>query len=227
MGRISDEDIQRVRDATDLIGLISERILLKPKGRLQWGLCPFHGEKTPSFKVDPATQLWHCFGCGLGGDVFGFVMRSDNVDFPDAVRMLADRSRIELVEEAGGVPRGRKERIFAACEEAATFYQKVLSGSREPGPEDARRYLGGRGLGSEIAKSWRLGYAPGRGALVKHLSQQGFSAEEMVDANLALKDDSGRLKDRFYERVMFPINDLQGRVIAFGEIGRASCWERV
>lgn len=216
MGRISDEDIQRVRDATDLIGLISERVLLKPKGRLQWGLCPFHGEKTPSFKVDPATQLWHCFGCGLGGDVFGFVMRSDNVDFPDAVRMLADRSRIELVEEAGGVPRGRKERIFAACEEAATFYQKVLSGSREPGPDEARRYLGGRGLGSEIAKSWRLGYAPGRGALVKHLSQLGFSADEMVDANLALKDDSGRLKDRFYERVMFPINDLQGRVIAFG-----------
>lgn len=216
MGRITDEDIQRVRDATDLVSLISERVVLKPKGRLQWGLCPFHGEKTPSFKVDPATQLWHCFGCGLGGDVFGFVMRIDNVDFPDAVRLLADRANIELVEEtAGGAPRGRKERLYAALDEAATFYAKTLTSSRDRGPEEARKYLGGRGFGSDVAKSWQLGFAPGRGALVRHLREKGFSADEMVDANLALRGDSG-LKDRFYERVMFPISDLQGRVIAFG-----------
>lgn len=216
MGRITDEDIQRVRDATDLVSLIGERIVLKPKGRLQWGLCPFHGEKTPSFKVDPATQLWHCFGCGLGGDAFGFVMKTDNVEFPEAVRLLADRAHIELAEEAaGGMPRGRKERLYAALDEAAAYYARMLTGSREPGPEEARRYLGGRGFGSEVAKSWRLGFAPGRGALVRHLREKGFSADELVDANLALKGDHG-LKDRFYERVMFPISDLQGRVIAFG-----------
>ncbi len=104
MGRISDDDIRRVRDATDLISVVSERVLLKQKGRLFWGCCPFHAEKTPSFKVDPATQLWHCFGCGLGGDAYGFLMRTENVEFVDAVRILADRSHIEITEEAGGVP---------------------------------------------------------------------------------------------------------------------------
>ena len=106
MGRISDEDVRRVRDATDLVSLVSERVVLKQKGRLHWGCCPFHAEKTASFKVDPGTQLWHCFGCGLGGDAYGFLMRAENVEFLDAVRILADRSNIEIVEEAGGVPRG-------------------------------------------------------------------------------------------------------------------------
>ena len=93
MGRISDEDVRRVRDATDLVSLVSERVVLKQKGRLHWGCCPFHAEKTASFKVDPATQLWHCFGCGLGGDAYGFLMRAENVDFLDAVRILADRGQ--------------------------------------------------------------------------------------------------------------------------------------
>ncbi len=216
MGRISDEDVQRVRDATDVVSLISERIVLKPKGRLFWGLCPFHGEKTPSFKVDPATQLWHCFGCGKGGDVFGFVMESDSVEFPDAVRLLADRSRIDIVEEAGGVPRGRKERLLAALDEAATFYARALTGSRDSGPETARDYLAKRGFGSGVAKTWTLGYSPGRGALVQHLTGLGFAHDELVDANLALSGAGGALKDRFYERIMFPIRDLQGRTIAFG-----------
>ena len=104
MGRISDEDVRRVRDATDLVSLVQERVVLKQKGRLFWGCCPFHQEKTPSFKVDPATQLWHCFGCGLGGDAYGWVMRTESVDFGEAVRSLADRAHIEIVETAGGVP---------------------------------------------------------------------------------------------------------------------------
>lgn len=216
MGRISDEDIGRVRDATDLVGLISERIVLKQKGRLFWGLCPFHGEKTPSFKVDPATQLWHCFGCGKGGDAFGFVIESDRVDFPDAVRLLAERARIDIVEEGVSVSRGRKDRLISACEEAASFYHRSLTGSHDKAPARAREYLASRGFGSDVAKSWGLGYAPGRGALVKHLGEAGFSEDEMVDANLALRSDQGTLKDRFYERIMFPIKDLQGRTVAFG-----------
>jgi len=216
MGRITDEDIQRTRDATDVVSLISERIVLKPKGRLYWGLCPFHGEKTPSFKVDPATQLWHCFGCGLGGDAFGFVMRTDNVEFPDAVRILADRANVEIHEAEGGVPRGHKERLYAALDEAAEFYHRILTRDSSAAAKNAREYLGKRGFGTEIAKAWTLGYAPGRGALVRHLTAAGYTGSELVDANLALKSDSGSLKDRFYERVMFPIRDLQGRVVAFG-----------
>lgn len=216
MGRISDEDIQRVRDATDVASLIGESIVLKQKGRLFWGLCPFHGEKTPSFKVDPSLQLWKCFGCGEGGDVFRFVMKTENVDFPDAVRILADRANIELHEEAGGIPRSHKERVVACCGATADYYHRLLTGSRDPGPKAAREYLAGRGFGSDVAKAWQLGYSAGHGSLVKHLTAEGYSVDEMVDANVAMKTGSGALKDRFYERVMFPIRDLNGRVIAFG-----------
>lgn len=218
MGRISDEDVARVRDATDIVTLISETTPLRQKGRLFWGLCPFHGEKTASFKVDPATQLWHCFGCGLGGDVFGFLMKTQNLEFPDAIRLLAERARIEIVEEGGaGVPQGRKERLIAASEAAADYFHHTLAADKDAGAEAARRYLAGRAFGSEVAKRWRLGYAPGkRGALTAHLATQGFARDEAVEANLALLGDRGEVKDRFFNRLMFPISDLQGRVIAFG-----------
>ena len=216
MGRISDEDVRRVRDATDLVSLVSERVVLKQKGRLHWGCCPFHAEKTASFKVDPATQLWHCFGCGLGGDAYGFLMRAENVDFLDAVRILADRGNIEIVEEAGGAPRGHRERLIAANEAAWLYYHEVLTKSPDAGAREARDYLKQRGFGSEVAKRWRLGFAPGHGALVRHLAESGFSADEIESANLGLKGDSGQLRDRFFGRVMFPIFDLQGRSIAFG-----------
>lgn len=218
MGRISDEDIARVRDATDIVAFISETTPLRQKGRLFWGLCPFHGEKTASFKVDPATQLWHCFGCSLGGDAFGFVMRTQNLEFPEAVRLLADRARIEITEEGGaGVPMGRKERLVAASGAAAEYFHRQLASSKEPGAEKARAYLSGRGLGSDVAKRWSLGYAPhARGALTAWLATQGFTRDEAIEANLILAGDRGETKDRFFDRVMFPISDLQGRVIAFG-----------
>ena len=217
MSRISDEDVQRVRDATDIVALISESVPLRQKGRLFWGLCPFHGEKTPSFKVDPTTQLWHCFGCGLGGDAFGFLMRVQNLEFPDAVRLLADRARIEIVEEGGGVPRGRRERLIAACGVAAAFFGRQLTSSKESGAQAARRYLADRGLGSAVAKRWGLGYAPAaQSALAKWLAAHEVVRDEAIEANLALPGEGGALRDRFRDRVMFPISDLQGRVIAFG-----------
>lgn len=218
MGRISDEDVARVRDANDIVALISETTPLRQKGRLFWGLCPFHGEKTASFKVDPATQLWHCFGCSLGGDAFGFVMRTQNLEFPEAVRLLADRARIEITEEGGaGVPMGRKERLVAASGAAAEYFHKQLASSKESGAVKAREYLAGRGLGSEVAKRWNLGYAPhARGTLAAWLATQGFTRDEAIEANLILAGDRGETKDRFFDRVMFPISDLQGRVIAFG-----------
>ena len=216
MARISDDEVQRVRDATDLVSLVGERVQLKQKGRLFWGCCPFHQEKTASFKIDPATQLWHCFGCGLGGDAYGYLMRSDNVDFIESVRILADRAHIEIAEEAGGLPRSVKERLIAASEAAAAFYHDVLTKSPDAGAAKAREYLSARGFGRDVAGIWRLGYAPGRSALVKHLSTAGFTGDEIIGANLGLRSDSGEVRDRFYERIMFPIADLQGRIIAFG-----------
>ena len=194
MARISDDDIRRVREATDLVSLVNERVVLTQKGRLFWGCCPFHDEKTPSFKIDPDLQNWHCFGCGKSGDVFGYLMESEHLEFPEAVRALADRANIEITEVGGsGVPRSIKERMMQAC-----------------------AYLHDRGFGSECARGWHLGYAPGHGKLVAHLQSRGFTRDEIVGANLAYVNKGGRLVDRFFERVMFPVHDLQGRSIAFG-----------
>lgn len=220
MGRISEDDVARVREATDLVQLVAQSVPLKQKGRLFWGLCPFHGEKTPSMKIDPSTQLWHCFGCGLGGDAFGWVMRLENLEFPDAVRLLAERAHVEIREEAGGMPTGRRERLIAATEAAAEHYHRALTASKDAGAVEARAYLAGRGFGSDVAKRWRLGYAGGgRSALASALAANGFARDELVEANLAMADE-GRggtvLKDRFFNRIMFPITDVSGRTIAFG-----------
>lgn len=217
MARISEDDVRRVREATDLVALVGERIVLKQKGRLFWGCCPFHNEKTPSFKIDPDLQNWHCFGCGKGGDVFGYLMESENLEFPEAVRALADRANIEITEVDGsGVPRSQRDRMMQACGEAEEFFHIQLMRSRESGPSSARSYLHGRGFGTDCAKRWNLGYAPGHGKLVAYLKDKGYSRDELVGANLAYVQASGRMTDRFYERVMFPVHDLQGRTIAFG-----------
>ena len=216
MGRIEDDDIRRVREATDLVQLVAETVVLKQKGRLFWGCCPFHNEKTPSFKIDPGTQLWHCFGCGKGGDVFGYVMEREKLEFPEAVRQLADRAHIEIKESQGGMPRGQRQRIMDACEAAEEFFHTQLMRSKDSGAASARSYLGTLGFGSGPSRDWRLGFAPGHGRLCAHLQSKGFSRDELVQANLAFVNDGGRMVDRFYNRVMFPVHDLQGRTIAFG-----------
>lgn len=217
MARIDEEDIRRVREATDLVSLVGEHVILKQKGRLFWGCCPFHNEKTPSFKIDPSTQLWHCFGCGKGGDAFGYVMEQEKLEFPEAVRLLADRAHIEIKEtDGGGMPRGQRQRLMAACEAAEEFFHLQLMRSRDAGPSSARKYLGERGFGSKPSADWNLGFAPGHGQMCRHLQEKGFSCQELVQANLAFVGDNGRMVDRFYNRVMFPVHDLQGRTIAFG-----------
>ena len=125
---ISDEDIQKVRDASDLVAVIGERTPVKQKGRDFWCCCPLHQEKTPSFKIDPATQLWHCFGCGEGGDVFSFIMKTEDFNFPEAVRYLADRARIDIAEDTrgGGVSRSVKSRMKEICARTAEFYHTCL-----------------------------------------------------------------------------------------------------
>ncbi len=215
---ISDEDIQKVREATDLVALFGERVPVRQRGRDFWCCCPFHNEKTPSCKIDPSTQLWHCFGCGEGGDVFGFVMKMDDVNFPDAVRMLADRAHIDIVDDRGGnrVSSSKKARLREVCGETCAFYHEQLMRGKSAEADAARSYLGGRGFGGKVPKKWKLGFAPGRSMLVRHLSSKGFKYEEMVEANVAVQRDNGRVYDRFYDRVMFPIFDPQGECIAFG-----------
>ena len=213
---ITDEDKERVRQATDFVTLVSETVELKPRGQDYWGCCPFHQEKSPSFKINPSTGLWHCFGaCSEGGDVFSYVMKRENLDFPDAIRYLADKAGITLSEEAHVSKGPRKNRLIECLTEAEKYFHSMLMRGRGEGPEAARAYLSGRGFGAGVCKRWKLGYAPGRGALVAHLRKCGFTTQEMVAANLAV-ERNGRISDWFYDRVMFPIHDEQGRTIAFG-----------
>lgn len=213
---ITDEDKERVRQATDFVTLVSETVELKPRGQDYWGCCPFHQEKSPSFKINPSTGLWHCFGaCSEGGDVFSYVMKRENLDFPDAIRYLADKAGITLSEEAHVSKGPRKNRLIECLTEAEKYFHSMLMRGRGEGPETARAYLSGRGFGADVCKRWKLGYAPGRGALVAHLRKCGFTTQEMVAANLAV-ERNGRISDWFYDRVMFPIHDEQGRTIAFG-----------
>lgn len=217
MGRISEEDKERVREATDIVALFSESIPLKQKGRTFWCCCPFHNEKTASLCVDPNKQFWHCYGCGEGGDVFTFVQKYENIPFPEAVRKLADKAHIELKEDESteSVPRTLKERLKQVCKATAEFYHTQLLKSTSPEATRAREYLSKRNLGNDVAKKWQLGFAPGRSALVNHLSALGFTPEEMVSANVAVASNNNA-RDRFYDRIMFPIRDEFGDVIAFG-----------
>ena len=211
---ISDEDKDRVRAASDLVAIVQETVELKPRGHEFWGCCPFHGEKTPSFHIIPATQVWHCFGCGEGGDVFTYIMKRENLSFPESIRYLADRAGIEIHDDGAYKERGTKRaRIYDVCAETAKFYHTMLMRGKDSRP---REYFKSRNMGGDVCRRYDLGFAPGRNALVSHLSQAGFTPQEMIDANVAVSRGRGQLADRFYDRVMFPIFDEQGHNIAFG-----------
>lgn len=216
MARISDEDINHVRDATDIVSVVSEYVVLKQRGSDFWGCCPFHNEKTPSFHVIPQSQRWHCFGCGEGGDVFKFLVKKEGMTFPEAVRYLADRAHVTIHEEEGGLPSSYRAQLLACCDTASSFFHVQLMRSKSSDAAAARAYASSRGFSSDVCKDWDIGYAPGRGALANHLRTKGFDAKTLADTNLVLDADRSRSRDRFYERLMFPIRDLQGRTIAFG-----------
>lgn len=216
MAGFSEEDIQRVREANDITSVFSDRVPLRQRGRDFWCNCPIHEEKTPSCKLDPASQLWHCFGCGAGGDVFSFIMQLDDLDFPEAVKKLADRANISI-EQSSVSPqvKGHKARLREVCKETALFYHHQLMRGKSDRAVEARSYLSKRGFGGDIPKQWQLGFAPGRGALVSHLKGKGYTNKEMIDANVAVQR-GGSATDRFYDRVIFPILDIRGECIAFG-----------
>lgn len=189
---------------------------MRQRGKDFWCCCPFHQEKTPSCKVDSVSQTWHCFGCGEGGDIISYVRKLDDVDFVDAVRFLARRANIELTESAQATKaHSLKARLKAVCAETASYYHMLLMRSSDEGAASARAYLSGRDLGGTVPASWNLGFAPGHRQLVTHLRSLGYTDNEMVEANVAVRGSQG-VNDRFFNRVMFPINDVRGDCIAFG-----------
>lgn len=210
------DDIERVRVATDLVDLVSEVTKVKRSGRSVMAVCPFHQEKTPSMSIDPARGLYHCFGCGKGGDVFRFVQETQGLDFSDAVELLARRSGIALQRDPEAAKRrSRREALVAATEQAVDFYTERLRTA--PDGASARRYLRSRGYDAEVVARYRLGFSPAAGdALVARLRDAGVREEVMIAAGLAMRNRAGRLYDRFRNRVMFPIFDVRGDAVGFG-----------
>jgi DNA primase len=216
-GLIPEPVLEQIRQNNDVVEVIGSYFPLKRAGANFRALCPFHKEKTPSFNVNPAKQIWHCFGCGEGGDVFKFVMKYENLDFIAAVRRLAERAGIKLeYEERDGEPgRDLKDQLLKLHEVAANFFHHNLM--KEPSAKIARDYLTKREITSETAKKWRLGYSPeGWDGLIKHAAAKKFTAETLAAGGLALERDRGDgYYDRFRGRLMFPICDEQGRAVGF------------
>ncbi|MCL4685084.1 DNA primase [Myxococcota bacterium] len=216
MGRIPEETIEAIRDRTDIVDLVGRYVALKQAGRSFKGLCPFHHEKTPSFHVNPQLRIFHCFGCTAGGNVFAFLMRHDNLTFPEAVRSLARDCGIEVPEDRSDAEAGIGRRLRAACALAERFYRDAL---RSSDGAAARAYLARRGLDDDQIARFGLGYAPDRwDALVRALGAAGIPAELGVRAGLLGEGQRGHY-DRLRGRVIFPIRDVRGDAIAFG--GRA------
>lgn len=213
------ELIDEIRTQNDIVNVISEYIALKPKGSSYFGLCPFHNESTPSFSVSADKQFYYCFGCGESGNVYSFIMRMENCDFPEAVKRLADRAHISLPEPEYSAEAARAERlkqqIYEMHRAAGRYYYAALH-SRNG--ERALKYLNERGVKEEIQKRFGIGYAPsGRDHLCRYLKEKGFSTDAMIKSGLVMASKDGKgLYDRFFNRLMFPIFDLQGRPIAFG-----------
>jgi DNA primase len=211
--------LDEIRAGVDVVDLVGRFVNLRKAGQNYKGLCPFHGEKTPSFMVNPRKGIFHCFGCGVGGDVFGFLMRQDRLSFPEAVRVLARQASVALPEDRG--PRagdsGREE-LYRAMELAASFYTERLW---TVGGERARKYLDERGIDTEVARRFGLGWAPeGWETLPDALKSSGVSDDTMLAAGLRVaRENKPGAYDRFRGRLLFPIRDLQGRVVAFGGRG--------
>ncbi|MFH0801284.1 MAG: DNA primase [bacterium] len=218
-GRLSNEQIEEIISRNDLVEVIGGYISLKPSGKNFKGLCPFHQEKTPSFMVNRERGLWHCFGCGQGGNLLTFLMNVEKMTFPEAIQLLARKAGISLELRYDDEEARRRDRLLSLLNEAGDFFKAALN-SGSPG-RFALEYLRKRQIHPETAAVFRLGYAPGMGdSLIKHLRERGYAIEEIVMSGLAFpQKEEKKPWDYFRHRLMFPIMDLQGRIIAFG--GRA------
>ncbi len=204
------DNVKRIKEALDIVELISERVALRKVGQNYRGLCPFHSEKTPSFYVSPERQSYHCFGCGAGGDIFTFVMETEGIPFKEALEILASRGGITLERSSGGEV---KKDLRSLLEVAREFYEKNLQGSRGT---LARDYLEGRKIPPEAWQAYGLGWScQSWNDLAEHLRKEGFALRDALDAGLLISGDRGNY-DRFRGRLIFPIQDVAGRTIAFG-----------
>ena len=222
MALISEESLERVKQAADIVEVISAHTDLRRQGARWVGLCPFHEERTPSFSVDAQEKLYHCFGCGVGGDTIKFVEEKEGLGFAEAVELLADRYGVELQREKedprAEARRAQRRRLGELLDRTADFYTHFLWDAEEAGK--ARAYLSERGLGEETLRAFGVGYAPSAWDTVLLRGQRaGFKVEELRAVGLAQRGRSGGEYDRFRERIMFPIRDRRGRTLGFG--GRA------
>lgn len=216
MVRYSDELLEEIRNSNDIVDIISQYVVLKRSGRNFFGLCPFHKEKSPSFSVSPDKQIFHCFGCGAGGNVFHFMSKIENIGFVDSVKILADRANIVLptLDNAGDAKKEKlKAKVYEINQIAAEFYHENLY---KPTSKIAQDYVKKRKLDNKTLKTFTIGYAGKFDELYRELVKKGYTEEEMLASSLILKNDNGQFIDRFRKRFMIPIIDVRDRVIAFG-----------
>jgi len=217
MIRYTPELLEEIKNRNDIIDVVSQYVILKRRGRNYFGLCPFHNEKSPSFSVSPDKQIFHCFGCNVGGDVFHFIMKIENISFFESVKLLANRAGIELPTEAMSPEEEKreklKENVYKLNKDAAIFYHELLY---KPESKAAQNYVKKRQLGNNTLKSFLIGYAGNNNELLKYLKEKGYDTQTMLTSNLIGKSQDGRLYDKFRNRLMIPILDVKGKVIAFG-----------
>lgn len=214
--RYSEELIEEIRANNDIVDVISQYVILKRSGRNFFGLCPFHKEKSPSFSVSPDKQIFHCFGCGVGGNVIHFVSKIENLDFKDTLELLANRANIDLPTLSNSQDDKKailKAKVYQVNEEAAKFYHENLY---KPTSKPAQEYIKKRKLDNKTLKSFMIGYSGKFDELYRLLKSKGFGDEEILASSLVNKTEDGKYIDRFRKRLMFPIQDVRGRVIAFG-----------
>lgn len=216
MQRYSDEIIDEIRQNNDIVDIISQYVHLKRSGRNYFGLCPFHNEKSPSFSVSPDKQIFHCFGCGVGGNVFTFLTKIEGINFIEAVQNLAQRSNIQLPTLEGNKDAGRellKSKVYKVNEFASNYYHQNLYKQES---KMAQEYIKRRKLTNETLKSFQIGFSGKLNELYQELKKQGFEEAEILESGLVNRNDRGQYIDRYRNRLMFPICDARGKVIGFG-----------
>lgn len=213
-------DTQTIKDRVDIVQLLTEYIPLKKAGANWKAPCPFHREKTPSFMVHPEKQIWHCFGCGKGGDIFTFIQEIEGLDFPEALKLLADRAGVKIDTFKSEIDKSQKNRLLEINSAAANFYHQILL--QMPQSKTAREYLDRRALKAETIENWKIGFIPDQwDLLTKYLLKKGFGIDDLVASGLTIKRDgadaaTGRgFYDRFRGRIMFPIWDAHDNVVGF------------
>ena len=216
MIQYTDELKEEIRSANDIVDVVSQYVTLKRSGRNFFGLCPFHKEKSPSFSVSPDRQYFHCFGCHKGGDVFTFISEIERISFKEALEFLAERARIELpVSQNSEFNKNQylKDKMYKINAETAIFYHERLY---KPLAKIAQEYVKQRKLDNKTLKAFKIGYSGEYNELYKNLKAKGFKDEEILATGLVNKNNNGEYIDRFRKRLMFPIMDVSGRVVAFG-----------